>query len=272
MNSKTTSLLPLLFLIFIVISGVSLSAQDRLFTYTYQSSVLNKGQRELEIWNTLRTGRQDYYARLDNRSEFEIGLGKNLQTAFYLNLTTITNTVESNSVKSLQTENEISFSNEWKYKILDPVANSVGLALYAEYGIGSSEYELESKLIIDKKIKDFTIAANAVYELELKPGINSNEKEWEKETKNEYNLAFGYSLSPGFHLTQENAFNNVFEDGSLLHSSIYSGVGFSFVRENFWINFTFLPQLASLKGETNTNLNLNEFEKVQIRLLFSYAF
>jgi hypothetical protein len=27
--------------------------QDRLFTYTYQSTVLNKGQKEIEIWNTL---------------------------------------------------------------------------------------------------------------------------------------------------------------------------------------------------------------------------
>ena len=31
---------------------ITIQAQDRLFTYTYQSSVLNKGQRELESWNT----------------------------------------------------------------------------------------------------------------------------------------------------------------------------------------------------------------------------
>jgi hypothetical protein len=138
--------------------SVFLNAQDRLFTYTYQSSVLNKGQRELEVWNTLRSGRENYYSRLDNRTEFEIGLGKNLQTAFYLNLTSATRTVETDLTKSLDTEHEISFSNEWKYKLLDPVANEVGMALYGEYGIGSSEYELEGKLIIDKKINDFTLA------------------------------------------------------------------------------------------------------------------
>lgn len=257
---------------FLLLFSLPSIAQDRLFTYTYQSTVLNKGQRELEVWNTLRTGRQDYYARIDNRTEFEIGLGKNLQTAFYLNLTSKTKTVELNAAKSLETENEISFSNEWKYKILDPVAHPVGLALYGEYGIGSSEYELEGKLILDKKIKDFTLAANAVYELELKPGYDGSEKEWEKEIKNEYYLALGYSFSTKFHVTIENAFKNVFEEGTLLHSALYTGPGVAFVQDNFWVNFTVLPQVASFKGETNTKLNLNEFEKVQFRLLFSYVF
>src|SRR5512133_2041396 len=110
------------------------NAQDRLFTYTYQSTVLGKGQKELEVWNTFRTGRDDFYARLDHRTEFEIGLGSNFQTAFYLNLTTKTQAAGPDSAKYLETENEIGFSNEWKFKLLDPVAHPVGLALYAEVG------------------------------------------------------------------------------------------------------------------------------------------
>jgi hypothetical protein len=256
----------------LLLSALTVNAQDRLFTYTYQSTVLNKGQKELEIWNTLRTGRTDFYSRLDNRTEFEIGLGKNIQTAFYLNLTTKTKTVEENAIKSLQTDNEISFSNEWKLKLLDPVANPFGLALYAEYGIGSNEYEVEGKIIIDKKINNFTVAANAIYEGEFKPKFNNNEMEWEKESKMDFNLALAYSFSPKFHLTMENAYRNVFEEGKLLHSAIYSGLGISCVQENFWVNFTVLPQIKSFKGETNNSLNLNEFEKVQFRLLFSYVF
>jgi len=38
------------------------------------------------------------------------------------------------------------------------------------------------------------------------------------------------------------------------------------------VNFTAMPQVKSFKGETNGSLNLNEYEKIQIRLLFSYAF
>ena len=260
-------------LISIVLLGVTtIQAQDRLFTYTYQSTVLNKGQRELESWHTIRTSREDYYVRYDNRTEYEIGLGKNLQTAFYLNLTSKTTTTTENSSKYLSTENEIGFSNEWKLKLLDPVANPIGLALYGELGIASNEYELEGKIIVDKKIGNFTIAANGVYEQEFAPGYANNELVWENEKKIEGYLAFAYSLTPQFHLTLENAYKNVFAENELAHSALYSGLGFSYIHDNFWVNFTALPQVASFKGETNTNLNLNEYEKVQFRLLFSYVF
>ena len=271
MNAKKS--LKSSFLIIAVLFGVaSTQAQDRLFTYTYQSNVLNKGQRELESWNTLRTGREDYYARYDNRTEYEIGLGNNLQTAFYLNLTSKTKTMSDNSVKTLSTENEIGFSNEWKLKLLDPVAHPVGLALYTEVGISSNEYELEGKIILDKKIGNLTIAANGVYEQEFAPFYESSDLEWEKEMKIEGYLAFAYSLSPKFHLTFENAYKNVFMESELEHSALYSGLGFSYVQENFWVNFAAMPQLTSFKGESGENLNLNEYEKVQFRLLFSYMF
>jgi len=261
-----------IFLLFGLAFYLNSFAQDRLFTYTYQSTVLNKGQRELEIWNTVRTGRADYYSRLDNRTEFEIGLGGKLQTAFYLNLTTQTSTIDGTTSKTLETENEISFSNEWKLKLLDPVADPLGLALYAEYGIGSNEYELEGKLIIDKKINNVTIASNTIYELELVPVPVADNTEWEKEKKVDLNLAFAYSFSPKFSITFENLYKNVFFDNKLEHSALYAGPGFSFSATNFWINFTALPQITSFKGETDSPLNLNEFEKVQFRLLFSYAF
>ncbi len=256
----------------LLVNALTISAQDRLFTYTYQSTVLSKGQKELEIWNTLRTGREDFYSRIDQRTEFEIGLGGKLQTAFYLNLTSKTTSEQDDSIKFLDTENEISFSNEWKLKLLDPVVNPFGLALYGEYSIGSKEYELEGKLILDKKVNRITIAANAIYELEVEPEFEHGEMEWEKEQKADFNLALAYSFSPAFALTLENSYKNVIEGGELEHSALYSGLGISYAMENFWINLTALPQIKSFKGQTNTSLNLNEFEKLQFRLLFSYVF
>jgi hypothetical protein len=269
-TKKLHALILLLFSLICI--SYSTSAQDRIFTYTYQSNVLNKGQRELEVWNTLRLGKKDYFSRLDNRTEFEIGLGSNLQTSFYLNLTTKTKTGGEGELKTAVTENEISFSNEWKLKLLDPVANPIGLALYAEYGIGSSEYELEGKIIIDKKINNFTIAGNLTYEAEYAPVYTNGRLSFEKEGLADYHLAFGYSLSTRFHLTQENNIKSVYLARELEHSALYSGLGCSFVQDNFWINFTAMPQITSFKGATDNNLNLNEFEKVQFRLLFSYAF
>lgn len=271
MNAKNTICGSLLFVF--ALSGImTTQAQDRLFTYTYQSTVLNKGQRELESWNTIRTGRDDFYVRFDNRTEFEIGLGSKLQTAFYLNLSSKTKTVMEDSVKSLSTENEIGFSNEWKLKILDPVADPIGLALYAEIGIASNEFELEGKVIIDKKIGHLTLAGNAVYEYEFAPNYQNNKLSWETEQKLNGVLAFAWTFGTKFHLTQENTCNNVFVDGKLAHSALYSGLGFSYSLDQFWVNFTAMPQVASFKGSTNSKLNLNEFEKIQFRLLFSYMF
>lgn len=261
-----------LLIIFALVNLSVTYGQDRLFTYTYQSTVLNKGQKELEIWNTVRTGRSEYYMRLDNRTEFEIGLGGRLQTAFYLNVTTKTSTVDENLSKALETENEVSFSNEWKLKIMDPVASPFGLALYGEYGIGSNEYELEGKLILDKRIKNFTIAANAIYELELFPVPEISGTSWEKEKKLNLNLSMAYSFGPTFALTLESMYNNVYFDNVLSHSAIYAGPGFSYAFESFWLNFTAMPQLVSFKGMTDGSLNLDEFEKVQLRLIFSYVF
>jgi hypothetical protein len=256
-------------LIAIAILGITVTqAQDRIFTYTYQSTVLFKGQRELESWNTVRTGRDNYYVRYDNRTEYEVGLGSNLQTAFYLNLTTMTKTISEGGNNSLATENEIGFSNEWKLKLLDPVADPIGLALYGEVGISSNEFELEGKIIIDKKIGKFTIATNGVYEQEYAPDYMGNELEWEKEGKLEGDLAFAYSVSPRFHITQENVMKSVIVGNEITNSALYSGIGFSHVQEKFWVNFTVLPQVTSFKGATNTNLNLNEYEKIQFRLLF----
>jgi hypothetical protein len=245
--------------------------QDRLFTYTYQSNVLSKGQKELEIWNTFRYGRNDYYSRFDNRSEFEIGLGSKLQTSFYLNLTSISSSTDINSIKSIETEHEISFSNEWKLKLSDPVANPLGLALYFEYGIGSSEYDVEGKFIIDKRIRNLTFAVNVVYELEYAPFIEADHTDWARENKADFDLAFAWSLNPKFAVTLESTFRNVITEGEFEHSALYAGPGFSWVQNNFWLNFTILPQVASFKGQTGSSLNLNEFEKIQFRLIFSYV-
>jgi hypothetical protein len=270
MNAENS--LKQLLLFVAALSGIMAAhAQDRLFTYTYQSTVLGKGHHELESWHTFRTGREDFYLRYDNRTEYETGLGSNLQTAFYLNLTSQTGTVTGDSVKSLTTENEIGFSNEWKLKLLDPVADPVGLALYAEVGITGREFDLEGKLILDKKIGHLTTAFNGVYEYEFAPLYRNNEPEWETEHKLNGLLAFAWSIVQRFHLTQENSFNNVFANGKLAHSALYSGLGMSYSQDRFWINLTVLPQVASFKGSTNSSLNLNEFEKIQFRLLFSYA-
>jgi hypothetical protein len=126
------------------------AANERHFSYTYESGVLPPGEREFELWTTYRAGRHDLYVRLDHRAEFEIGLTNRLMTAFYLNWQDVNQEVPT---APSSTQRQFSFegiSSEWKYKLSDPVADGFGSAVYGELGLGTGEVELEGKLILDK--------------------------------------------------------------------------------------------------------------------------
>jgi hypothetical protein len=261
------------------------NSQDRIFTYTYQSTTLNKGQREIEVWNTFHWGRGDYYRGFRNRLEFEIGLSKRLQTAFYLNMNTSTalatditysgSTVFATS--RLESENEFSFSNEWKYQLSDPVANALGSALYGEIGIAGDELELEVKLILDKKIGKTVHALNLVAEPEFESEIENGEVEQEMEFSFEEDYGFMYQVNNSWHVGFEvRNVNKTTSDDGWLYSTLFAGPGFSYVSGNFWLNFTAMPQVAGLyhKDEDGftDGLELHDHEKLETRLIFSYMF
>ncbi|MBE0647957.1 MAG: hypothetical protein IH596_09250 [Bacteroidales bacterium] len=253
------------------LAGEALS-QDRIFTYVYQSLVLNKGQKELEIWSTYRTGRNDYYRRIDMRMEFEVGLGKRLQTAFYLNYKGKASTHLEDTLMVMNKSNAFSFSNEWKFKISDPVANAIGSAIYGEFTVGLDLFKLEAKVILDKRIGRVTQALNLVFEPEWEWEPDKDELEVETKYEIELNYGLGVDLGKGFTLGVEARNPNVYaNDGGWVHSAIYVGPTFSYSTSDFWVNFTFMPQIAGLRGiSNNSNLNLDEFERYQFRLMFSY--
>lgn len=244
-------------------------AQDRVFTYTYQSNVLNKGQKELEVWTTLGTGRQDYYRGLNHRLEFEIGLGSKLQTAFYLNYG-YSAAQNSNGI-SLDFNNSYSFSNEWKLKLSDPVANKLGSALYFEYTLAPAETELEGKLILDKQTGKFIHAFNLEGELEFEKEFEAEENKFENEAevKLEWNYGLSYQLRNNWFAGLEVMNSNVLEEGELEKSILSAGPGIAYVGQGFWVNFTLMPQLTNLKGGGRSII---EDDGLQARLLFSYEF
>lgn len=257
----------------LIVTNLKTNGQDRSFANTYQSLVLNKGQIDFEVWNTYRTGRSELYRRLDQRLEFEIGLTTKLQTAFYLNRSQKT---YQDSTTLITEPAEISFSNEWKIKLSDPVANAIGTALYAEASIASNEYELELKLILDKKINKHLIAFNAVGEWEFKPELKTEGEitalESEIEFKPELYLGYQYFIKTNFGIGIEAANKMVMIEGKMEHSALFAGPTFSYSAQNWWIIFNASPQIISVKEQESGSLDLNEFEKHQFRLLFSYMF
>lgn len=246
-----------------VVVAAPAGASERRFTYTYESSVLNAGDRELEPWTTIRFGQADYYARFDERLEFEMGVTDRLQTAWYINFRGRALGAGNQFAESFDFQG---VSSEWKYKLMDPVADVLGLALYGELTLAPAELELEAKVIADKRFGPFLAAVNVV-----------GEQEWgydgmrvEGEFKLEVNGGFAWLSDFGVALGLELRSTNVVVDGALEHAAIFLGPTVSYSTKAWWAALTLQPQLFAPAGATVGALDLAEFERLNVRMLFGW--
>ena len=254
----------------ICLSTMSAFAQDRYFARTYNSNVLPKGAIDLELWHTSRFGHQgQFFHAQDQRMEVEVGLGKNVQTAFYFNRY---QQRFSETTDGTTTKNEIGFSNEWKWKLNKPTGKQIGVALYGEWGIkGGDELELETKIILDKNIGKSLFAFNGVVEYE-------KEFEWENSKLKsdtwaapvEFNLAYMYNVNTnvglGFEILNHNTI--VKKDG-WQNSVFFGGPTFNYRGDRWFIIANYLPQWGNVHKTSyfpNAKV-LDEMERAEARIL-----
>lgn len=262
------------------------SAGDRLFTYTYEPTTMPQGAVEFEQWVTARVGKSSGdYARFDLRWEVEFGLLDDLQTALYLN----TSSVRSKGVPEGNTfsdEEEVEFkgiSNEWIMKFLDPVADPVGIAAYLEWGAGPEEIELEEKLLIGKVVGKWNFALNLALEQEWEferkgltnapapPGPDGGDRKVERELVFELDAGVSY-LVGNFAVGLEFRNHNEYEDMTKFeHSAFFLGPVVHFRQDRWWATMTILPQIGAIKP-TDHGLVLDEHERVEVRLLLGLDF
>ena len=261
-----------------LLSPITTLANRRHFTYTYESAVLPKASHELEIWNTVRLNRKDFYRGLDTRSEFEFGLGGNFQTSLYLNISSSLAFEQG----SMSNEESFGFSNEWKYKVLDANADPIGLAVYGEGSYTNSEIELEGKLIIDKQIDNFLFAFNAVGEHSFVSGIEptSGISITQPEEVIEFDAGIAYYISSNFTIALEGhqlTKRPPALEGSGSYSAFYLGPTLSIAGPNWWTAFSVMPQVggSSTNGagiNSSDKLELTHFEKLETRLVLAFEF
>lgn len=242
-----------------------LHGNERRFAYTYQSAVLPAGVRELELCNTFRSGKDLYFRALDRRLEFEFGVSNNLMSALYVNYDNSNQLTDGKIISS----HDVSISNEWKYKLSDPVADAFGSALYGEWTLGTNEADFEAKLILDKQVSNWLFAVNIVGEHEWETALKGNDTETETELKGEVDFGIAYFITPHFSVGIEARQNNVIKSGEVSHSALFFGPVISYSASNWWATLAVQPQVMSLKGAST--LDLEEYERVQARLLFSFA-
>lgn len=244
-------------------------SQDRYFARTYQTTVLPKGGIDLEFWHTSRVGHKNaFFHAQDQRMELEFGLGKNFQTAFYFNRFQKTSI---DSFNNNTTSIEIGFSNEWKWKLSDPISNTLGSALYSEIGWKGDEIELETKLILDKQIGKNLFAFNLVAELEHEIKKENGKTELElEETPVELDFAYMRNLSKswgiGFEIVNH---NDIGRPNGWENSVWYAGPTFNYRGNRWFVIANFLPQLFN--GHKTSffpnNKVLDEHERFEGRLI-----
>ena len=257
------SVLLVVVLLGVLVVPLAARANERHFSYTYESAVLAPGEKEIEVWTTYRNGRDTRYTRFDERLEFEVGVLPGLQTSFYVNVTAIGQDVNGSLSKSA----EVSVSNEWKWRLLDSGVDGIGLALYGEITGGVDELELEGKLIVDKRIGSLLLAANFVAEHEWEYGIGSTEKELHLDGY----LAVGWFFTPRFMIGVEAWNANIIAEGTWEHSAFFLGPVMSYAGDGWWVTLTALPQLPAFKSpESGSKYVLTDYERFQARLLFSF--
>lgn len=247
-------------------------AQDRYFARTYTANVLSKGGIDLELWHTSRFGHQNqFFHAMDQRMELEVGLGSNLQTAFYFNHFQKS---YSDSSDNIVHKSEIGFSNEWKWQVNKPSTTKINIALYGELGIKGDEIEFESKLILDKTFGKNLIAFNLVYEMEHEM-IRKNGKTKLKLAKTplEFDLAFMHFFKPELGLGIEAVNHNDIEKGNRNNSLLYAGPTLNYRGNSWFVIVNYLPQLINLHKTKSSpfSKDLNNHEGTEVRILLGVS-
>jgi hypothetical protein len=259
-------------LLFFFASAIVSKAQDRYFGRTYTSNVLPKGNFDIELWHTSRFGHEgQYFHAMDQRMEYEVGLGSNVQTAFYFNRYQKSFSDSANEIKH---SNEIGFSNEWKWRVSKPTSK-IGAALYGELGVKGDELELETKIILDKSFGKNLMAFNAIYELEAEAEREGSENEFEiEETPLEFDLAYMRQLSTSLGVGIEVVNHNDVVKGHWENSVLYVGPTLNYRGDRWFFIANYLPQLTNLHKTDAFPKNkvLDEHEKAEARILIGFSF
>ncbi|MEO6695312.1 MAG: DUF6662 family protein [Ignavibacteria bacterium] len=251
----------------------NLLADDRRFTYTYESSTLAKNVKDFEIWSTYRGGREYFYSRFDHRLEFEMGITNKLQTAFYLNFqnATFANAFTGDYETEFDWEG---ISTEFKYQVLNKYRDGIGFTPYLEFGLNTREVKIETKLIFDKQLsKSTTLAFNAGAEYEW--GFNADPQRTSKTFELEFDLGLAYDITNNFSLGIEARSHSDFPNGKgLIHSALFIGPNISYRSDSWFFALTYLPQLPAIersKDLPNNSSVLDDHEKNNARLILGFT-
>lgn len=259
---KHRSMAVLALFIWAAFSASTAWADARHFTYSYEAdSVLPKGKWEFEQWVTFHGKRNtpNFY-RFNFREEIETGLTDRLTTALYLNFRdTHDDGADAFEFKGV--------SSEWKYMVLSPHTNWLGLLLYGEPTYEGEEFKFEEKIILQHNFGEkWILVMNLIgeHEWEFEDGGAVTELELIQTLGLAYKISPHWSLGLEARMHSEWAHYNEYE-----HSVLFLGPNIHYEAPKGWVTFTVLPQILDLKSG---NRELDEHEAIEARVIAGVLF
>ena len=251
------------------------SADERFFTYVYEADVLPKGRWELEQWFTYRKGfphgdRQYSQHLWDFREEIEYGVTDRLTTSLYLNQRYDSVVARYPGLTDSKDFEFKGVSGEFKYQLVNPNTQPVGVSLYLEPTYNGNEQELEYKLILSKALGEhWVLAANVSFEQEWERenGVT------EKESVLEFTTGAAYRLTSHWSVGLEGRYHSVYEGIALndhLGTAWFLGPNLHYGSSRWWATLTVLPQLAGNPSSGRTEID--EHQTFETRLIFGINF
>ncbi len=246
---------------FLMAAPFRAQAADRHFIYNYESGDLNAGEKDLETYTFYQFGRDSFYSSLNQSVEFEVGLDSFVQTSLYLNFTQQLVAAQGGGTRQAGGPILDGISNEWKFKLADSVADPIGIGLYVEPEFEPDDFELETKLILDKKMGSFMGTFNLLAEPQFDYA----------DTNSSFllrpSVGLGYFVSNsvffGFEAMDEN-----FYDDQPMRSVFSMGPCLQYSGKDWWAEITFLPQLANFGS---SSLDFTDSQRDQIAVATSFS-
>ncbi len=251
--------------------GSAAGATVRSFAYTQESLVLAPAASGLGVWSTFRAGQSRYYSALDGRLELAHGLGSGFELGLFWNLGSETRDVVTDSLtQKLERRSTSEFagaSAELKYRLSDRAADLLGAALRLASSVGPQKSALGARLIVDRSLGNWLVAANAAAELRLEPRRGDEGSELATAVVLEPRLAAAYQLPRGTSLGVElRAPLRV--SGDRRRSTLFGGPVLRWSDRKMWAALGVEPQLLAFSGSSaESRLGLDQHQRLEGRLL-----
>lgn len=265
-----------------LLAAPAAGADENLFGYSYGTDVLPKGHFELYNWTTWRHSKdQGAYDAVDLQFEFEYGITDRLETSSYLVFDARRQHDVGEDYPDVSRFRWDGFKQSVKYNVLSPYKDPVGLSLYLEPGYSRyhkvtgeriDEFELETKLILQKNFLDDTVAwvVNVTPEFEW---YFPKEGRTEKEFIVEATTGINYRFAPNWFAGLEMRYHTEFPEYDFQeHWAVFVGPNIHYGAKKWWFTLTVLPQVYGEPSEGGSHRHFGEHEKIEVRMKVGYNF